>query len=649
MSATAALFRRDGAPVDQAELQRMVDAMRRRGPDGQRVWSDGCVGLGHGALFSTHEAERENQPCSLDGKVWIAADARIDGWDDLRRALEAKGRQVPRDVTDADLILHAYAVWGEACVEHLIGEFAFVIWDGSRQQMVCVRDHMGNRSLYVHMTDSLFAVASDVGALLTVTGIPNRINEGRIADYLVEYLEGIDFTTTFFDGIERLPPATCRVVTRDRCRDRKYWAQNPKRVIRFNRDAEYVEAFLDVFTKAVSDRLRAPERVGSMLSGGIDSSSIVGVARRLLQKRGLPPLPTFSAISEDETDVETQVIRAALTIDHLEPHLLKPSGLAELYPEMEPLYTETHDLFDTQMPIPQAMYVMARRRGLKVVLDGVAGDLVTTLGGNHIRFLLRSGRIWDAIIEAQGHGRLYHRFPESPWKILFTSAKATVAPEWYGRWRMRTSRTLRAEAARKEAFIRPEFADRINVVERMRRYDEHHVFSRTQREDHVRRLTQPYLTAALERYDRVAAFYGIEARHPYHDVRLMEFCVALDWSLKDRRGWSKALIRRAMEPYLPDDVRWATPRQNLSSEFWRSRNQAVAADESSVMTRDHQLALARYMDVDRVRTVCARGWHVESDSDRWKLFALLSWPCFLQNRPGPNIADVTVLDEITTG
>lgn len=601
MSAIAALFRRDGASVEQSELQRMVDAMRRRGPDGQRVWSDGPVGLGHGALFTTHEAERETQPCSLDGEVWITADARIDGWDDLRRALEAKGRQVPRDVTDADLILHAYAVWGEACVEHLIGEFAFVIWDGRNQQMLCVRDHMGNRSLYVHMTDSLFAVASDVGALLTVAGIPNRINEGRIADYLVGYLEGIDFTSTFFEGIERLPPAICRIVTRDGCRDRKYWALDPKREIRFNTDAEYIQAFLDVFTKAVSDRLRASDRVGSMLSGGIDSSSIVGVARSILRDSGRPPLPTFSAISEDETDVETQVIRAALMMDHLDPHLLKPSGLAELYPEMEPLYTETHDLFDTQMPIPQAMYVMARRRGLKVVLDGVAGDLVTTLGGNHIRFLLRSGRIWEAIIEARGLSRLHHRFNESTWKTLFTSAKAAIAPEWYGRMRMRTTRPRRVEAARKEAFIHPDFAKRIDLESRLRQFDAQQMFTRTQREDHVRRLTHTFLTVGLERYDRVAAFYGIEARHPYHDVRLMEFCVGLDWSYKDQGRWNKALNRRAVAGLLPDDVRWTLPRMNLSNDFWEARDQTACLDKTHLDFSSSSAGLATRISVKEAK------------------------------------------------
>lgn len=627
MSAIAGIFRRDGAPVDEADLHRMVDAMRRRGPDGRRMWAEGCVGFGHGALFSTLEAEREHQPCTLDGQVWITADARIDGWDDLRRKLEAHGRHVPSDVTDADLILHAYAVWGDRCVEHLIGEFAFVIWDGRSQEMLCVRDHFGSRSLYVHMTCTLFAFASDAGALLTLPDIPRRIDEGRIADYLVGVFEGIDFTSTFFEGVERLPPATCRTVSRDRYVDRKYWALDPKREIRFRTDGEAVEAFLEVFTAAVSDHLRSPERVGSMLSGGVDSSSVVATARHFLKVRGLPPLPTFSAISEDEADVESQVIRAALTMEHLEPHLLKPSGLADLFPEMEPLYTETHDLFDSGMPIPQAMYVMARRRGLKAVLDGVAGDLVVTLGGNHIRFLLRQGHILEAISEARGWSRLHHRFPESPLKILFNNAKAAVAPEWWGRMRLNGSRKRRAEAARKEAFIHPDFANRINLVDRLRRMDEHHVHTHTQREDHMRRLSHPFLTAALERYDRVAAFHGIEARHPYHDVRLVEFCVALDWQLKDHRGWSKALVRQAMARMLPEQVRWAMPRLNLSPQYWLARIDTANIGELVQVidgASDSTDCCARVPTAGAETMRYLRG-ELEADPGLWAMYMLTHW------------------------
>src|SRR5205814_3811924 len=133
----------DGAPVDRPLLERMTDFLAFRGPDAKSVWSDGHVGLGHTMLRTTWESENEQQPCSLDGRVWITADARVDGRADLVRLLAAKGRDVLKGATDPQLILHAYDAWGEGCVQHLIGDFAFAIWDRDRQRLFCARDQLG--------------------------------------------------------------------------------------------------------------------------------------------------------------------------------------------------------------------------------------------------------------------------------------------------------------------------------------------------------------------------------------------------------------------------------------------------------------------------------------------------------------------------
>jgi asparagine synthase (glutamine-hydrolysing) len=183
MSGIVGVLNRDRAPVDRDVLQRMTHAMIRRGPDAQHIWVNGSVGLGHAALFTTLEAERENQPTTLDGQVWITADARIDEWDHLRSMLSAKGRQIPDTVTDVELILHAYHVWGEDCVDHLIGDFSFAIWDARQQKLFCARDHMGVKPFYYFLSDKLFIFASDVGALLAMPEVPRRLNEARIADF----------------------------------------------------------------------------------------------------------------------------------------------------------------------------------------------------------------------------------------------------------------------------------------------------------------------------------------------------------------------------------------------------------------------------------------------------------------------------------
>lgn len=627
MSAIAALFSRAGRPVDESVLAAMIAAQRRRGPDAQRVHVMGNVGLGQAALFTTRESAHEMQPCTLDGSIWIAADARIDARTDLRAALRAAGRDVSADVTDAALILHAYHAWGAACVEHLIGEFAFVIWDGPAGRLCCARDHTGCRSLYIHVTDALFACASMTSALLAVPDIPRRLDEGRIADYLVGFLEGIDTTSTWYRDLQRLPPATCLTVTPDRMTRRTYWTPDPRRTLRFRSDDEAVEGFRTIFMAAVTDRLREPDRVGSMLSGGIDSSSVVGFARQHLRVNGGPPLPVFSAVSADGSDVETQIIRAALTLDHLEAHSLTDAEYADLADDLNALYDAAEEPFDMTMPIPQAMYALAARRGLKALLDGVAGDLVTTLGGNHLTFVIRGLHLIDAVREAHGLRRLYHRFPEAGRNLLVKHMKAALAPARWTRWRLRTTRARRAETARAEGFIHPDFARRVDLAGRLARFDSQSLSSWTQREDHVRRLLHPYLAVGLERYDRVAGFYGIEARHPYQDVRLIEFSIALDWRYKDHRGWSKILNRRALIGLLPDEVIWATPRQNLSPPFWRARIDAIARLDPMLKRADFLDSLAGYLDIPAARSALARylSGAVDVDPGLWNWYALARW------------------------
>ncbi len=627
MSGIVGIFNRDGAPVDRDILGRMTDAMIRRGPDAQRVWTDGPVGFGHAALFTTLEAERENQPATLDGQVWITADARIDEWDHLRRTLAAKGRDIPGDVTDVELILHAYHAWGEDCVDHLIGDFAFAIWDARQGRLFCARDHMGVKPFYYYLSDRLFAFASDVGALLANPQVPQRINEGRIADYLVGYLEGIDRTSTFYQEIYRFPQAQCRVIDRERHTDRTYWALDPTKEIRLGSDDEYAAAFLEVFTEAVRARLRTPGRAGSMLSGGLDSSSIVGVARNLLREGGHGPLHTFSAVSIDEENIETQIIRAALQMDHLDPHLLRSDELDGLVGDYESLYRETHDPFDTTMAIPQAMYILARRQGLKALLDGVPGDNVVSLGFNYLTFLFRHGQWATAVSEAFGLSKLYHRWDLSPWELLLTHSKAAVAPNWWRTFRMKTTQERRIERARQTAYISQTFASKIDLAGRIRMYEDQQKTTRTMREDHVRRLDHRYLVG-VERYGRVAAHYSIEPRHPYLDKRVIEYCIGLDWKQKDYRGWSKVVNRRAMGGILPDEVRWSTPRYNLSNEFWNARFVAIKARVGGFETGDFLDELGCFVQVLRAREAHHHYFTAingDNDFDPWVFFSLASW------------------------
>src|SRR3989442_1012999 len=208
VSGIAGLWRLDGRPTEPAELDRMLARLAHRGPDGAGAWRHGPVALGHRMLHTTPESLRECQPLvGTTGDLVLVADARIDNRAELCPLLPA-----PSDATDAELILAAYERWGEHCPEHLLGDFAFAIWDGRAQRLFCARDHFGVKPLYYHHRPSrLFAFASEIKGLLALADIPRRLNETRVAAYLVPLFE--DKEVTFYEEIVRLPPAHRMVVS----------------------------------------------------------------------------------------------------------------------------------------------------------------------------------------------------------------------------------------------------------------------------------------------------------------------------------------------------------------------------------------------------------------------------------------------------
>src|SRR5581483_6979589 len=140
MSGFVGILNLDGTPVNRVLLEQMTRFLSFRGPARQEWWSEGCIGFGHALLPTTRESAGEQQPCSRDAAVWITGDVRLDGRGALTEQLRARGRSVGETAPDVELVLHAYAVWGRECVQHLMGDFAFAIWDGRRRELFCVRD-----------------------------------------------------------------------------------------------------------------------------------------------------------------------------------------------------------------------------------------------------------------------------------------------------------------------------------------------------------------------------------------------------------------------------------------------------------------------------------------------------------------------------
>ena len=257
MSGIIGLYNLDGRPADQLLLERMARTITHRGPDGIRHWLDGSVGFGHLLLQTTPESAHEKQPLTNeDSALCLTLDGRIDNRSELRCWLESKGLPL-RDDSDAELVLRAYECWGEECPNRLLGDFAFAIWDARKQQLFCARDYVGVKPFYYYRSGSLFAFGSEIRAVLALDTVPRRLNESRLADFLIEELDREDEESTFYQDVQRLPAGHSLTVGPGRFALRDYWDLKAPPVLKLGSLREYGEAFREIFVEAVRCRLRS--------------------------------------------------------------------------------------------------------------------------------------------------------------------------------------------------------------------------------------------------------------------------------------------------------------------------------------------------------------------------------------------------------
>lgn len=631
MSGICGIYRLDGAPVAEPELAGMVRMLERRGPDGRGAWREGPVGLGHTLLWTLPESAPGQLPhsCSQSGCT-ITGDVRLDNPDELVEALGDGAAR--REACDERLVLDAYLAWGDSCVDRLRGDFAFAIWDPRQRRLFGARDIMGVRPFYYHHTPHrLFAFASEPRSILVLPQVPYRINEGRIADFLISQLEGIDKTSTFFEQVFRLPPAHCVSVSPDGLRLWRYWTLEPGPVLRLPSAEAYAEALRDVFTQAVRCRLRSRNRPGSMLSGGMDSGAIVAVASQLLRESNAGPLPTFSAVAQDPTNcVESQAIHAALTMAGLEPCTVHPGQLDDFRPELDQLTWSLQEPFDNHMTLPRVIYLAARRRGVNVLLDGIDGDTVLS-EGHYLARLVRSGQ-WR---KAYGLARAQALFwgdgaGPSTLRTFFGLVRLAFVPRWLRRLRQRVTRgpQKRAERNIRGSLILPEFAAKIDLTARLAVLERHRpdfLLADSTRE-HALAIEHPYLTVGVERYGRVASAVGVEPRHPFLDPRVMAFCAALPDERKLHEEWPKFILRQATADTLPEAVRWRRGKEHLGSDFTKALTTKTSIGQDNLLD-EHTFVkiMGGYVNVVKIREMEIESFESNCFEDVYDVLHLAKW------------------------
>ncbi|MBC7236966.1 MAG: lasso peptide isopeptide bond-forming cyclase [Chloroflexi bacterium] len=571
MSGVFGLLYLDGRPVNDGVLEPMGEALKHRGPHGVGFWAKGSVGFGHCMLHTTEESLFEQLPLEhSSGELVITADARLDNRAELVLALGLTSAQAA-EMADSAFILAAYARWGTRCLDKLLGDWAFALWDARKRTLFCARDLFGIKPFYYYYRPgSLFAFASEIKGLFGLAGVPRRLNEVRIADYLVALFE--DRSITLYQDIHCLPPAHALILHVDgpqALQIERYWALDPTRELKLSSDEEYAQAFLSLFEEAVRCRLRGAFPVGSMLSGGLDSSSITCMARDLLAAEGSGPLPTFSAIfpglpeNERKPCDERPYMHAVVAMGGVDAHYVHADEIGPLADIDRVLWHEEEGLIGPNFYMHWALFEAAQRRRVRILLDGTDGDGVISHGLETFSELARRGRWRKLYLEARAFAeRRRISTKEMVWQYGFRP----LAPEWAVHiWRKMRGRPTTCYGD--GSLIRPDFARRIGIEERYRALASPP--ARTAREAHIQGLNSGLYQILLQMVDRAAAAFAIEPRYPFFDRRLVEFCVAIPAEQKLAQGWTRMILRRAMAGVLPPKVQWRLGKANLSPGFRR--------------------------------------------------------------------------------
>ncbi len=615
MSGLAGVFNRDGRPAERTDLERMSTALAHRGADGAGTWQAGPVGLAHRLLWTTPESLAEHQPLT-QGALAITADARLDNRAELCAAMGLADSGQP----DAALILAAYAHWGAGCAERLLGDFAFALWDGRTQTLYCARDHVGARPFYYTATPRMFACASEIKGLFALPEVPRRLNERRLAAYLWPAFD--DRAATFYEGVLRLPPGHCLSVTADGVRQWAYWTLTPGPELRLSSDDEYVAAFREQFAEAVRCRLRSAFPVGVMLSGGLDSSAVTAQAVALRRAAGgnSGPLHTISATFASLPKCDERPHIAAVVAaggSEVQTHFVAGDEAGPLGNLEAVLAQQDEAFYSPNLFLDAALRRTAQAAGVRVLLDGVDGDSTVSHGLGAIAELVGRGRWPSAWAAAQAAAR---HFGANPRRMLWVMGVRPFVPgpaleAW--RWLRRGGR-----AAPQQRLLRADFAQHIGWEAPAA---PNHG-PRTERAEHWQRLSQPVHTNYLEVESRVSAAVGIEPRSPFFDRRLMEFCLSLPAAQKIGGGWTRLILRRAMEGLLPPSIQWRADKANLTANFTRGLARYDGARLANLLAAPEPLAA--YVDLAVLRTAYERFQATGGESDGlmlWKAATLAEW------------------------
>ena len=548
MGGLAAILHDDPQPVDQAAFDRLCHAVRWRCPDGVTSWLENGAAIAR-LRFVTSDAV-DAPEASAERSLVVAFDGRLDNRDEL---IDVLGSET--SASDTRLVLDAVSRWDADAAAHLLGDFAFVAWDPARRRALLARDHMGIRPLHFARLPSATICATDIAHVLSHPGVPRRVNERVIAQFLACSMW--NGPQTLIDAVSRVPPAHTVVIEGGRVIVRRYWSPEPRQRVFYRSDDEYGDHCRELLTRSVSARMRSPQPIAATLSGGIDSSS-VALTSHLLVKDSPPPR-LFSMVFPDRPEAdERQYIEAVAARCGTDPVLIAPSAPTRSIPGRAAAWMDVPSMAADSMA--EGMWNEMAAAGYRVALTGAGGDFVYAGSIFHHADLLRRGRLVEFARRYRDDGRAHDTgrgslawLQAGVWPALPVPVKRTVRP--LARWAasriglLHQPRWLRLSLEREPMPDTPRGGS--FAVEEL-----------------VRSVTGGLHSFFLEGSERAGAEALLELRHPLLDVRLTEFVLAIPEEQRRRGPILKFVLRHALRHELPPILANRTTKGDFAHCVW---------------------------------------------------------------------------------
>ena len=534
--------------VDPRLLQSMTDVIRHRGPDEEGRMLLHNVGLGMRRLSIIDLAGGQQPIYNEAGDMAIVFNGEIYNHRSLRTELQARGH-VFRTQADTEVILHAYEEYGVDCPKKLNGMFGLAIWDSGRQRLFLARDRLGVKPLHYYLDDDLFVFGSEIKSLLQYSGVARRVNAKALDNFLT--FEYIPSPLSIFDRIAKLPQGHYLLLEAGRITIKPYWQLGYRADQRD--EGSLTEEFLSLFHDAVKIRLMSEVPLGAFLSGGLDSSSIVAMMARSSNR----PVKTFSIGFSDSTYNELPYARAVaqhFSTEHYE-EIITPDAVRLT----ERIVGQLDEPFGDFSVFPTLMVSEMARKGVTVILSGDGGDELLAGYDTYLadRLARRVARLPLWLRRNVLEPAVFSWPPTEKKKGLINKSRRFLegmrlpAALQHARW------MIFLQQAEKERLYSPEFRSSLKdqdpydfILEKFSACGSSSALDQQQYTDIMTYLVDDILV----KVDRMSMLVSLEARTPFLDYRLVEFCATLPPSMRLAGRQTKYILKKAMHGILPEMI-----------------------------------------------------------------------------------------------